>query len=112
MLKSGRLPRSKYGGPLFVLGAIKTHDAEEESAADRRRIEYLVASRYLKEADTYGMPEGRELDGLYLLGKSLVESSQFDEGIRILNELLGAKTAERSSAGVGDRTACCPIPIC
>jgi tetratricopeptide (TPR) repeat protein len=94
MLKSGRLARSKYGGPLFVLGAIKSHDAEEESAADRRRIEYLVASRYLKEANTYGVPEGRELDGLYLLGKSLVESSQFDEGIRVLNELLGAKTPD------------------
>ncbi len=94
LLKSGRLARSKYGGPLFVLGAIKSHDAEEESAADRRRIEYLVASRYLKEANTYGVPEGRELDGLYLLGKSLVESSQFDEGIRVLNELLGAKTPD------------------
>jgi tetratricopeptide (TPR) repeat protein len=91
MLKSGQLTRSKYGGPLFVLGAIKTHDAEEESGADRRKVEYLVASRYLKEADTYGLPEGRELDGLYLLGKSLVESSQFDEGIHVLSDLLTGK---------------------
>jgi tetratricopeptide (TPR) repeat protein len=91
MLKSGRLTRSRYGGPLFVLGAIKTHDAEEESGADRRRVEYLVASRYLKEAATYGLPEGRELDGLCLLGKSLVESSQFEEGIQVLNELLAGK---------------------
>jgi tetratricopeptide (TPR) repeat protein len=91
MLKSGRLPRNKYGGPLFVLGAIKTHDAEKQTGADRRRIEYLVASRYLKEADTYGLPAGRDLDGTFLLGKSLVESSQFDEGILVLNELLANK---------------------
>ena len=104
--------RSKYGGPLFVLGAIKSHDAEEESAADRRRIEYLVASRYLKEANTYGLPAGRELDGLYLLGKSLVESSQFDEGIRVLNELLGDYNSRTITRWRGRRIACYPIRIC
>jgi tetratricopeptide (TPR) repeat protein len=88
MLKSGRLRRNKYGGPLFVLGAVKTHDAEEQLGPDQRRIEYLVASRYLKEANTYGLPAGRELDGLFLLGKSFVESGQFTEGISTLNELL------------------------
>src|SRR5262245_15935711 len=28
MLTNGRLPRSEYGGPLFVLGAVKTNDAQ------------------------------------------------------------------------------------
>jgi tetratricopeptide (TPR) repeat protein len=88
MLESGRLPRNKYGGPLFVLGVVKTHDAEEQLVADQRRVEYLVASRYLKEANTYGLPAGRELDGLFLLGKSLVESGQFTEGVSTLHELL------------------------
>jgi tetratricopeptide (TPR) repeat protein len=88
MLKSGRLARGEYGGPLFVLGAIKTHDAENQSTADRRRIEYLVASRYLTEARTYGVPAGREIEAVFLLGKSLVESSQFDVGIETLEEML------------------------
>jgi tetratricopeptide (TPR) repeat protein len=88
MLKSGRLPRNEYGGPLFVLGAIKTHDAENQTSRDRRRVEYLVASRYLNEARAYGIPASRELEGLFLLGKSLVESSQFDEGIETLEDLL------------------------
>jgi tetratricopeptide (TPR) repeat protein len=88
MLKSGRLPRSEYGGPLFVLGAIKTHDAENQTTADRRRVEYLVASRYLNEAQSYGIPADREVEATFLLGKSLVESSQFDEGIETLEELV------------------------
>jgi tetratricopeptide (TPR) repeat protein len=87
MLKSSRLPRSHYGGPLYVLGAIKSYDAENHSAPDKRRTEYLVASRYLQEANAYGFPADRELHGLYLLGRSLVESSQFEEGIRVLDEL-------------------------
>ena len=90
LLNGGRLPRSDYGGPLYILGAIKTHDAEHQTTPDKRRTEYLVASRYLREASSYGFPVGRELHGLYLLGKSLVESSQFEDGIRVLDELLSS----------------------
>jgi tetratricopeptide (TPR) repeat protein len=88
MLTSGRLPHSEYGGPLYVLGVVKTHDAEQQAISEKRRIEYLVASRYLQEAHAYGIPADREVHGLFLLGKSLVESSQFDEGIHTLDELL------------------------
>jgi hypothetical protein len=88
LLSGGRLPRSEYGGPLYVLGAIKTHDAENQTAPNKRRTEYLVASRYLHEASSYRFPTGRELHGLFLLGKSLVESSQFEDGIRVLDEEL------------------------
>ncbi|MCI0333748.1 MAG: tetratricopeptide repeat protein [Planctomycetes bacterium] len=91
MLKNGLLPRSEFGGPLYVLGAIKIVDAENQPRADRRRIEYLVASRYLKEARAFGIPETRAADGLYLLGKSLIESGQFDEGFETLDELLSGK---------------------
>src|SRR3954471_17941957 len=38
MLTSGRLPRSEYGGRLFVLGAIKTKDAQDQANAERRRV--------------------------------------------------------------------------
>ncbi|MEX0613606.1 MAG: hypothetical protein WD229_15925, partial [Pirellulales bacterium] len=88
MLKSGLLPRSEYGGPLFVLGAVKMKDAESQSSADHRRVEYLVASRYLKEARAHGIPAERTAEALFMLGKSLVESGQFDEGLQTLDELL------------------------
>ncbi len=87
MLNSGHLPRAEYGGPLLVLGAIKTKDAETQPTAERRRIEYTIATRYLTEAHAYGFPENREAIGEYLLGKSLIESGQFDEGVRVLKEL-------------------------
>lgn len=92
MLKSGLLPRTKFGGPLYVLGAIKTVDAENQDRADRRRIEYLVASRYLTEARAFGIPGDRAADGEFLLAKSLIESGQFDEGLEILDALLLEKS--------------------
>ena len=93
MLTSGRLPRTDYGGPLLVLGAIKIKDAEDQPTAERRRIEYSIAARYLTEARAYGIPENREATGDFLLGKSLIESGQFDEGVRVLNELSLARMA-------------------
>jgi tetratricopeptide (TPR) repeat protein len=86
ILTSGRLPRHEYGGPLLVLGALKVKDAEDQPTAERRRIEYTVAARYLTEAHAYGLPQSREAKGNFLLGKSLIESGQFDEGVRVLNE--------------------------
>jgi tetratricopeptide (TPR) repeat protein len=94
MLKSGSLPKSEYGGPLFVLGAIKVNDAENQPQVDRRRVEYLVASRYLQEARAYGYPSGRAASGTFLLGKSLIECGQFDEGLQTLEELLAGALPE------------------
>ncbi len=91
MLTSGSLLRGEYGGPLFVLGAIKFRDAEAQTVPDRRRIEYSIASRYLTEARAYGLPVGREAKGTLLLGQSLIECGQFDDGVRILNELAASK---------------------
>jgi tetratricopeptide (TPR) repeat protein len=94
MLTDGLTPRTEYGGPLFVLGAIKAYDAEHDATPEKRRIDYLVASRYLKESQSYGFPPGREKAGSYLLAKSLLASHQFEEGIDILDELLAAEGDE------------------
>jgi tetratricopeptide (TPR) repeat protein len=88
VLNSGLLPRSDHGAPLFVLGAVKTHDAGSDALPDRRRTEYLVASRYLSESRSYGFAPDREKQGLLLLGKSLVESYQTIDGIGVLTEAL------------------------
>jgi tetratricopeptide (TPR) repeat protein len=98
MLTSGRLPRAEYGGPLFVLGALKAKDAEGQPTAERRRIEYAVAARYLTEAHAYGVPETREASSNFLLGKSLIESGQFDEGVRVLSELSSHEIADAAVA--------------
>jgi tetratricopeptide (TPR) repeat protein len=94
ILNSGALPKNEYGGPLYVLGAVKIHDAETQTNPERQRTDYLVASRYLQEAHAYGIPAGREQDGQFKLGQSLVESGQVDEGLRILDEFV---TDEKST---------------
>jgi len=88
LLSGGRLKHNEYGGPLFVLGALKIKDAEDQGVADRRRIEYLIASRYLTEARAYGLPKNRAAKGGFLLGQSLIESGQFEEGTQVLKDLI------------------------
>ena len=88
VLNSGAVPRSEHGTPLFVLGAVKTNDALSEVIPEQRRTQYLVASRYLNEARSYGFPPSREKQGLLLLGKSLIETSQTAEGIEVLSDAL------------------------
>src|SRR5262249_19066970 len=73
-------------------------DAEDQQTAERRRIEYSVAARYLTEARAYGLPESRQTTGDFLLGKSLIESGQLDEGVRILDELTSHDIADRAVA--------------
>jgi len=88
MLDSGLLDHDELGGPLFVLGAAKAEDAESEATPEKRRAGYLVASRYLQEARLLSLPPAREADAIFLLGKSLLKSNQFEEGIEVLEELL------------------------
>lgn len=90
LLTSGRFPHNEFGGPLFVLGSLKMRDAEHTPAPERRRIEYSIASRYLTEARSYGFPPEREQEGNLMLGKSLIESGQFDEGILALHDVIAA----------------------
>lgn len=98
LLTNGQLARSEFGGPLLVLGAIKTKEAEDQPTAERRRVEYLVASRYLTEAQAYGLPENRREYGEFLLGKSLIESGQLEEGVLALTELSSRKPSDPAIA--------------
>ncbi|MEM6797936.1 MAG: tetratricopeptide repeat protein [Planctomycetota bacterium] len=77
-----------YGGPLFVLGAIRAKEAEDQWAAERRRRDYLIAAKYLDEARSLGVPEDREYEALFLLGKSFIGSDQLDEGVEVLLQAL------------------------
>ena len=100
------------GGPLFVLGAIKMREAVGQWSAERRRSDYYIASRYLSEARTFGFPEGREAQGLYLLGKSLIESRQLTAGIAALVDAMdaGAKGSAEAHLLLADAYFYSPTP--
>lgn len=85
-----------YGGPLFVLGTIRGKQAEKQWAAERRRRDYLVASRYLEEALSLGVPEDRQFEARFLLGKAYIGSSQFDKGVSLLELSLREDLAHAS----------------
>jgi tetratricopeptide (TPR) repeat protein len=88
LARSKSLPYDDLGGPPFVIGAITFQDARLEVDPHRRKRLYLVAARYLDEAYKYGFPEGRQAEGLVMLGRSLYRSRQYAESILILREAL------------------------
>lgn len=96
--KLENLTADDYGGAFFVLGALKAREAEKQWSPERSRADYYVASKYLGEAKSFGFPEGRDAEGLYLLGKSLIESRQLAEGIDILRQALEAGARGQSHA--------------
>lgn len=85
---AGVVSADEIGGPLFVLGAVKAARSASEFSPDLRRRGYLLAAGYLTKARDAGFPIGREHEGLYLLGKSLIRSNQLTQGIRVLEEAL------------------------
>jgi TolA-binding protein len=81
------------GGALFVMGAVKAQEAEQQTSSARRQLDYLIASRYLEEARSYGFPPDRDGEGLYWLGRTLVASHQLPHAIEVLNEALEITTS-------------------
>jgi TolA-binding protein len=63
------------GGPAFALGAAAAYEAENSQGKDQQRL-FLLAARYLEEANKRGFPLNRRAQGLYLLGRSLYGSGQ------------------------------------
>ncbi|QEG33063.1 tetratricopeptide repeat protein [Bythopirellula goksoeyrii] len=77
-----------FGSYLYILGAVKSYQADKEWSDDRKRATHLIAARYLQKARDLGVPEDREGQLIYLLGQSLVYGNQSREGIAILQEAL------------------------
>ncbi|MCG8585079.1 MAG: tetratricopeptide repeat protein [Pirellulales bacterium] len=90
--ESETLPDDDLGAPLYILGAVVLHDAENVPKHDQQRF-YTLAAEHLEEARDRGFPEGRRPDGLYLLGKSLFMAGQLARSRPILLEAI--KTNER-----------------
>ena len=81
--EQGTLSAEEMGGPAFALGAVAAYEAENAPGKDRAKL-FLLASRYLEEANNRGFPANRNAEGLYLLGKSLCESGQIQAGRPVL----------------------------
>lgn len=90
LLKSSpQLSAEQLGGPAFVLGAVTAYEAEQTRNPECKELS-LVASRWLEEARDRGFPEGREGEGLWLLGRSLYLSGQIAASRPVLREALAA----------------------
>ena len=74
------------GGPAFVLGAAMVIDARSHQNQLEKRRRFLVASRYLEEANQRGFPSGREKQGLILLARSTFQARQYDLAIPRIEE--------------------------
>jgi tetratricopeptide (TPR) repeat protein len=85
--EQGSLAAEEYGGPAFVLGAAAALQADQ-AWQQKKTSQYLVASRYLEEADRRGFPPGRSAEGLYLLGRSLYQAGQMSACRPVLQEAL------------------------
>ena len=88
LIDGGNLRVDDYGGPLFVLGAAKAAEADAQWSSQHRRSGFLIASKYLREAESFGFPEDRKLLGMLLLGRSLIEIGEIEDGAKVLEELL------------------------
>ncbi|MDP7015744.1 MAG: tetratricopeptide repeat protein [Pirellulaceae bacterium] len=62
--------REQLGGPVFVLGAVKSIEAGQQASESEKKKKYHLASLYLEEAIERGVPPGRLGQALFLLGKS------------------------------------------
>lgn len=77
-----------FGSYLYILGAVKSYQADKEWSDDRKRASHLIAARYLQKSRELGVPDEREGQLIYLLGQSLVYGNQPQEGIAVLQESL------------------------
>jgi tetratricopeptide (TPR) repeat protein len=85
------LPEATFeerGGALYVLGSVVLREAQEHENAAQRRILFLVASRYLEEAEIHGFPPGREADGMLQLARSLHHGGRYAQSLPVLRQAL------------------------
>ncbi len=76
------------GGAMFVLGVLKAREADAETSLERRSAICQVAAKYLEKAQAEGVPEGREAEAAFLLGKCQVRGGQPQAGVVALQEAL------------------------
>ena len=95
LARSLLLEDDQLGGPAFILGAVAVYEADLfPDSAYRSRL-YVPAARYLTLSREHGFPEGREEEGLFLLGQSLYFSRQRAASLAVLKQALEHKGAHQ-----------------
>lgn len=87
LLADASVGYSERGGLYFILGVVASTDAENQLNAEKRKLLYLVAARYLEEARNRGIPANRRSQALWLLGRAWYEAGRYDRAVAILQEL-------------------------
>ena len=82
------LDPGEHGGPIYVLGVLLAREADKEPLPERAHEQYRKAALFLAESRKLGVPDDRDVDSLYQLGRTLTESGQFAAGIIALDEAL------------------------
>ncbi len=76
------------GAALYVLGTILASEAQQNTNESHRRTLYLVAARYLEDAQTHGFPSDHEAHGLLTLGRALHWCGRHAQAVTPLRESL------------------------
>jgi len=84
----GDLSTAEYGGPSFVRGAAAANEVEMAWSEKRRHQLHALAAHHLEDARDRGFPQGREGQGLYLLGRSLLFGGKAAASQSVLREAL------------------------
>jgi len=79
---------SDHGGAYFILGSITLQEADQQINPTKRQLLDLVAARYLEEARSRGIPQTREADSLWKLGRALHDAGRYARSVSILREAL------------------------
>ncbi len=86
------------GGAYYVLGAVMARDAQKPTNLEEQRLLHLIAARYLEESRLRGFPEGRENEGLLMLGRSLHHGGRYTAAAVILKEVVTEQPSSRAEA--------------
>jgi TolA-binding protein len=97
VLAEGESNYTEHGGAFYILGAVTLQDASEQTNADKRRMLDVVASRYLEEAHSRGVPESQRGELLLMLGRALHDAARYSRGVSILKEALHECPEEATS---------------
>ncbi len=98
LLRQGELlAEEEQGGAAYVLGVAMVYDAEQRIDPNERAALYLLAARYLEEAESQGYPSGREAHGQLLLGKSRFEAGHFSASLAPLQKALALQIEDSTT---------------
>jgi TolA-binding protein len=88
---------TEHGGAYFILGTVTLQDASEQSNAEKRQMLNVVASRYLEEAHSRGVPAAQQRELLLMLGRALHDAARYSRSISILRDALHECPEEATS---------------